>query len=101
MPCRRPSVQRRPLRRLAFFGRVDEKKGLRAVRRRRSTRSSPSGYAGLELEFVGKTTATGRASVPKRLLSEQTRRALARLSFETGLDQHEALARLSRPARWP
>ena len=31
------------------------------------------------------------------LISEPTRRALRSISFETGLDQHEALARVSRP----
>src|SRR5262249_35724870 len=52
---------------------------------------------GLELEFVGKTTATWTRDRAEALLSERTRRALRRVSFETELDQRKALTRLSRP----
>ena len=85
-----------PLRRLAFFGRVDEKKGLRLFAEALNA-LAPEGLRGLELEFVGKTTGTWTPARAEALLSEETRRALRRVVFETELDQHEALARLSRP----
>jgi glycosyltransferase involved in cell wall biosynthesis len=81
------------LERLSFFGRVDEKKGvvpftaaLNAV--------EPQLLNGLELEFVGKPTATWTPERIEGLLSGTTRHALRRISFETELDQHEALTRL-------
>jgi O-antigen biosynthesis protein len=85
-----------PLRRLAFFGRVDEKKGLRLFAEALNA-LEPEGLRGLEVEFVGKTTATWTPARAEALLSEETRRALRRVVFETELDQHQALARLSRP----
>jgi glycosyltransferase involved in cell wall biosynthesis len=85
-----------PLRRLAFFGRVDEKKGLRVFADALNA-LEPERLRRLELEFVGGTTKTWTRERAEGLLSEQTRGALRGLSFETGLDQPQALARLSRP----
>jgi hypothetical protein len=51
---------------------------------------------GLELEFVGKTTSTWPPERVLGLLSPATRQALRDVTFETELDQHEALERLSR-----
>jgi len=92
---KRPWNDGEPLERLSFFGRVDEKKGvvpfaaaLNAV--------EPQLLDGIELEFVGKTTGTWTPERVQALLAP-ARRALRRVSFETGLDQHDALARLSRP----
>jgi glycosyltransferase involved in cell wall biosynthesis len=90
----RPSPD--PLRRLAFFGRVDEKKGLRLFAAALNA-LEPERLRGLELEFVGKTTATWTRARAEALLSEETKRALRRVTFETELDQHQAIARLSHP----
>jgi O-antigen biosynthesis protein len=83
-----------PLQRLAFFGRVDEKKGVLPFVAALNALDSEL-LAGLELEFVGKTTQTWTPERVQELLS-RARGALRRVSFETGLDQHDALARLSR-----
>ena len=85
-----------PLRRIAFFGRVDEKKGLRIFTAAVNA-LEPELIAGLQLDFVGKTTASWPRERVERLLSGQTRRALGQVVFETGLDQHEALARIRLP----
>lgn len=85
-----------PLRRLAFFGRVDEKKGLKPFTTALNA-LEPEQLHRLELEFVGKTTATWTRERVEALLSERTRDALRSISFETELDQHDALVRLARP----
>jgi glycosyltransferase involved in cell wall biosynthesis len=90
----RPSPD--PLRRIAFFGRVDEKKGLKVFAAGLNA-VEPERLDGLELQFVGKTTATWTRERAEGLLSDETKRALRRVSFESELDQHEALALLSRP----
>jgi len=85
-----------PIRRFAFFGRVDEKKGLKTFAAALNA-LEPGQLHDLELEFVGKTTATWTRERAELLLSEETRRALRRVAFAGELDQHEALARVSRP----
>jgi glycosyltransferase involved in cell wall biosynthesis len=82
--------------RLAFFGRLEERKGVRpfvagvnAVR--------PELLEGVELEFVGRATTEAGPELIDGLLSDTAKQALRGVSFETELDQHEALARLSRP----
>ncbi len=94
------SVATRPdpdrIRRFAFFGRVDEKKGVKAFAAALNA-LEPERLQGLELEFVGKTTGTWTRASTEALLSERARRALRRVAFETELDQEQALARLSRP----
>src|SRR5439155_14477963 len=85
-----------PIQRLVFFGRVDEKKGLKTFAAALNA-LEPERLQGLELEFVGRTTATWTRARAEALLSEATKRALRRVAFETELDQHQALERLSRP----
>jgi glycosyltransferase involved in cell wall biosynthesis len=85
-----------PIKRFAFFGRVDEKKGLRPFAAALNA-LEPESLRGLEVEFVGKTTRTWTRDRTEALLSETTRSALARVTFETELDQQQALARLSQP----
>jgi O-antigen biosynthesis protein len=85
-----------PVQRFAFFGRVDERKGLKLLADALN-RIEPERLSGVELEFVGKTTATWTPERAEALLSEKTKRALGGVVFETELDQHEALLRLSRP----
>ena len=90
----RPSPDR--IGRLAFFGRVDEKKGITQFAAALNA-LEPERLQGLELVFVGKTTETWTRERVTALLSGPTRQALARIAFETQLDQQEALALLSRP----
>jgi glycosyltransferase involved in cell wall biosynthesis len=82
--------------RLAFFGRLDEKKGLREFAAGLNA-LEPELLGRVELELLGKPTATWPVERVAALFSEQTTRALRALTFETDLDQHEALARLKRP----
>jgi O-antigen biosynthesis protein len=85
-----------PLQRLAFFGRVDEKKGLTLLAEALNA-IEPSQLEGLELEFVGKTTGTWTPQRVEALLSDSTKRALRSIAFETQLDQRQALDRVRRP----
>src|SRR5436190_7287902 len=84
------------VRRLAFFGRLDEKKGLRLFADGVNALDAKL-LDGIELEFLGKPTATWPVDRAEALFSGATKRALRGISFETSLDQHDALARLRRP----
>jgi O-antigen biosynthesis protein len=84
------------LHRLAFFGRLDERKGLKLFAAALNA-IDDSVLAGVELEFLGRPTASWPRDRVEALLSERTKSALRGISFETQLDQHDALARLSRP----
>jgi glycosyltransferase involved in cell wall biosynthesis len=84
------------VRRLTFFGRFEEKKGLPSFVRALNT-LEPDLLAGLEVEFLGKATATWSRDRIAELIERRTKRALRRVSFETELDQPEALARLREP----
>jgi glycosyltransferase involved in cell wall biosynthesis len=83
------------LERLSFFGRVDAKKGVVPFAAALNA-LDPELLGGVELEFVGKTTPTWTPERVQGLLSAATKRALRQVSFETELDQPDALARLSR-----
>jgi O-antigen biosynthesis protein len=89
------SADGEPLQRLAFFGRLEDKKGLRPFAAGLNA-LEPALLEGLELEFVGKPTATWTSGRVEMLFSPATKRALRVLSFEHALDQPEALARLRR-----
>jgi O-antigen biosynthesis protein len=82
--------------RIAFFGRLEEKKGLTPFAAALN-KLEPEQLARVELEFIGKPTGTWPPERVEELLTEETRRALRGISFESELDQVEALARLSRP----
>jgi hypothetical protein len=81
---------------VAFFGRLEERKGLQPFVEGLNTLPSEL-LRGLELEFIGKPTKHWTPERVKRSLSSDARDALAHISFETDLDQPAALARLSRP----
>jgi glycosyltransferase involved in cell wall biosynthesis len=81
--------------RLVFFGRLDEKKGLEPFADALNA-LEPELLAQVELEFLGKPTATWSVARVARLLSPRTQDALRGVSYRTTLDQHEALARLKR-----
>lgn len=92
---RRPRNNGERLERLSFFGRIDEKKGLVPFAAALNA-LEPELLDGLELEFLGKTTPTWTRQRVTRLLAPATRRALRQITFETELDQHDVLTRLSR-----
>src|SRR6266496_4053825 len=81
--------------RIAFFGRLEERKGLRPFTAALNA-LAPSLLEGIELEFLGMPTARWSPEHVLGLLSKSTIPALARVSFETKLEQQEALTRLSR-----
>lgn len=92
----RGEVSGHSVRRLTVFGRLEERKGLRPFAAGLNA-LDPELLANAELEFLGAAT---RAWPPERiegLLSEEIRRSLRGIRFETNLDQHEALTRLSKP----
>ena len=82
--------------RIAFFGRLEERKGLRPFAAGLN-QLEPELLRGRELEFVGASTAAWPPRQVESLLSADVRGALDRISFATDLDQPEALERLSRP----
>jgi glycosyltransferase involved in cell wall biosynthesis len=81
--------------RVAFFGRLEERKGVRPFIGALNA-LTPELLERFELEFIGRPTPAWPVERVEHLLSERARAALRGLSFETALDQHEALARLSR-----
>ena len=82
--------------RIAFFGRLEERKGLRAFAAGLN-RLEPELLRGRELQFVGAPTPAWPPRRVESLLSADVRGALREISFATDLDQPEALERLSRP----
>jgi hypothetical protein len=82
--------------RVAFFGRLEERKGLRPFLAALNA-LEPELLERLDVGFIGRPTPPWPIDAVKELLSEQTRRALRGLTFETTLDQHEALDRLRQP----
>ena len=88
-------VAARRIERITFFGRLEERKGIRPFAAGLDAVSDV--LAGLELEFLGGPTTPWSPERVAQLLSEETRAALRSVSFETALDQRAALARLRRP----
>jgi glycosyltransferase involved in cell wall biosynthesis len=86
----------KPVERLAFFGRLEERKGVRPFIAALNA-LEPELLARIEVEFIGRPTPPWPVERVTELLSAETRETLRGLSFETALDQDEALARLSRP----
>jgi glycosyltransferase involved in cell wall biosynthesis len=82
--------------RVAFFGRLEERKGVRPFVDALNA-LEPELLRRLDVEFIGRPTPPWPVERVHALLSEQTRSTLRGFSFATGLDQHEALARLRRP----
>jgi len=81
--------------RIAFFGRLDERKGVRPFVA--ALNALGPLLEGIELEFLGPPTLVWTPERVKALLSDSARRSLRRVSFETDLDQERAFARLSQP----
>jgi glycosyltransferase involved in cell wall biosynthesis len=91
-----PPPEPKPVERLAFFGRLEERKGVRPFVAAVNA-LEPELLERVELAFIGRPTPPWPVERVGELLTERSRRALRRLSFETTLDQHEALARLREP----
>jgi glycosyltransferase involved in cell wall biosynthesis len=83
-------------RRLVFFGRLEERKGVRPFAEALN-RLEPHLLAGVSLDFLGGTTPGWSPERVRELLSRQTREALRDVQFTTGLDRPLALARLAQP----
>jgi glycosyltransferase involved in cell wall biosynthesis len=84
------------IQRIAFFGRLEERKGLAPFIEGVNT-LDPELLSGVELEFVGRPTPAWPPERVAAFLSGETREAVGALSFHTELDQTEALARLGEP----
>jgi glycosyltransferase involved in cell wall biosynthesis len=82
--------------RLVFFGRLEKRKGVEPFVAGLNA-LPPELLQRIELEFLGRTTKYWDPERVDALFAEQTRQALRRVTFETELDQQEALARLARP----
>jgi hypothetical protein len=82
--------------RIAFFGRLEERKGLRPFAAALNA-VEPELLQRVELEFVGAATPAWPPERIEGMLSDTVKTALRSISFETDLDQPEALSRLSRP----
>ena len=94
-PAQAPAHADGRVQRLAFFGRFEERKGVRPFVAGINA-LEPELLEGIELGFLGRDTPVWTPERIDALLSEQAKRALRDVVFETKLDQHEALARLSR-----
>src|SRR5919201_1702724 len=92
----RPATNGGRVERIAFFGRLEERKGLRPFAAGLNA-VPPELLRDVEVEFVGGATPAWPRARIEALFSDRTRQALRRISFETDLDQPEALARLCRP----
>ena len=94
-PAPRPTQSER-VERIAFFGRLEERKGVRPFLAALNALEQEF-LEQLHVEFIGRPTPPWPIESVEGLLSDQARRALRGLTFETSLDQHEALDRLRRP----
>ena len=81
---------------IAFFGRLEDRKGLRPFTAGLNA-VTPTLLEGVSLDFLGRATPAWPPARVASLLSTETKSALRAVSFETGLDQPEALSRLARP----
>jgi glycosyltransferase involved in cell wall biosynthesis len=82
--------------RVAFFGRLEERKGVRPFVAALNE-LGPQVLERVDVEFIGRTTPPWPVEAVEELLSEEVRSTLRGLSFATTLDQHEALEQLRRP----
>ena len=86
----------RTVERLAFFGRLEKRKGVEPFVRGLNA-LAPELLEGIELEFLGKPSSDWGPEEVAALISEPAKHALRRVAFETDLDQQDALSRLARP----
>jgi len=90
-PQPRAEGSARGLQRVAYFGRLEERKGIRPFIE--GLNALPAELLdGIEVDFIGRATPAWTPQRVKALLSEHVK-----VSFEADLDQTAALARLARP----
>jgi O-antigen biosynthesis protein len=89
-------VDTNPVSRFAFFGRLEERKGVRPFVEALNM-LEPELLERVEVEFLGRSTPAWPVERVTGLFSETTTRALHGVAFESALDQHEVLDRLRRP----
>src|SRR5262249_4720071 len=82
--------------RVPFFRRLEERKGLKPFIAGVNALDAQL-LARIELEFLGSATPAWPTSRIETMLAAPTRAALRSISFQTTLDQNEALAHLSEP----
>jgi len=82
--------------RIVFFGRLEERKGLRPFAAGLNL-LSPELLHDVDLEFLGSATPAWPRERIEGLLAAETRSSLRAISFHTDLDQPAAFALLSRP----
>jgi glycosyltransferase involved in cell wall biosynthesis len=82
--------------RVVFFGRLEERKGVRPFVAALNA-LEPSSLARIELEFLGASTPGWSDQHVRDLFAPQTLSALRGVSFTHGLDREEALSHLDRP----
>jgi O-antigen biosynthesis protein len=95
-PPRQPAGRAARIERLAFFGRLEERKGLAPFAAALNT-VEPELLRQVELEFVGRPTPAWPRERIEAMLSARAKTSLRGISFHTNLDQAEALVHLSRP----
>jgi glycosyltransferase involved in cell wall biosynthesis len=83
-----------PIRRIAFFGRLEDRKGLLPFTAGLNALDRDL-LRNVELEFVGRATPAWTPDRVAALLADETRESLAAMSFHGELNQAAALARLS------
>jgi glycosyltransferase involved in cell wall biosynthesis len=82
--------------RIAFFGRLEERKGIAPFIGGLNALELKL-LEGVDLVFLGKATPAWTPERVRAELSGQVTRSFRHISFETELDQPEALAQLARP----
>jgi glycosyltransferase involved in cell wall biosynthesis len=85
-----PTPELRAVERLAFFGRLEERKGIGPFAAALNM-LDPELPDGVTVEFIGRPTPAWPVERVRELLARQ------HVTFETSLDQHEALVLLRRP----
>ena len=86
-----------PLRELVFFGRLEERKGVR-IFASALNRLGAERLRGLNVTFLGRPAHFQPDDV-RSWIDAEVRESLAHLEFHTGLDQPEVLAHLRQPGR--
>ncbi len=85
-----------PIARIAFFGRLEERKGVRPFVSALNA-IDPELLADLQVEFVGPPTPAWPPQRVEKMISAPAKKALSGVAFITTLDQRRALEHLSRP----
>lgn len=89
------SEEQVPLRELAFFGRLERRKGVQ-VFTAALNRLDPSLLSGIRISFLGRE-ATYRTTEVRAMLDDPIRHVVAGVDFHTDFDHEAACGHLSRP----